>query len=60
MAMMTNPQAGIVQDGPSLDEEVAALFSLDAKSEPIADLIGYDDTAGNCTDNGCTNTCQTC
>lgn len=59
--MMTEPPAAAVQDGsPGLDEDIAALFSLDPKSEPAADLAGYDDTSGNCTDNGCTNTCQTC
>ena len=59
--MMTEPQAAAMQDGsPGLDEDIAALFSLDPTSEPAADLIGYDDTSGNCTDNGCTNTCRNC
>jgi hypothetical protein len=59
--MMTEPQAETARDGsPGLDEDIAALFSLDPKAEPAADLAGYDDTAGNCTDNGCTSTCQAC
>lgn len=62
MAMMrTEPQAAAKLDGsPGMDEDIAALFSLDPQSEPAADLIGYDDTGGNCTDNGCTNTCRNC
>ncbi|HMG61637.1 MAG TPA: hypothetical protein VK599_01695 [Streptosporangiaceae bacterium] len=59
--MMTEPQATATRDGsPGLDEDIAALFSLDARAESAADLAGYDDTSGNCTDNGCTSTCQGC
>jgi hypothetical protein len=59
--MMTEPHAAVAEDGSNgLDEDIAALFSLDAKDEPAADLAAYDDTSGNCTDNGCTSTCQAC
>ncbi|HXL87442.1 MAG TPA: hypothetical protein VN969_00420 [Streptosporangiaceae bacterium] len=60
--MMTVPQAVAAgEDGsPGLDEDIAALFGLDAKDEPAASLDGCDDTDGNCTDNGCTSTCQGC
>jgi hypothetical protein len=59
--MMTEPQAvvtGEVPPGPS--EDIVALFTLDPKTEPAADLAGYADTDGNCTDNGCTDTCGDC
>jgi hypothetical protein len=58
--IMTEPQAATAGEGLNVDEDIAALFSLDAKDEPAGDLAGYDDTSGNCTDNGCTSTCQTC
>jgi hypothetical protein len=60
--MMTiEPQAAATRNGSvGLDEDIAALFSLDPRAEPVADLLGYDETSGNCTDNGCTRTCQTC
>jgi hypothetical protein len=58
--MVTEPHAAVAAGSPSADEDIAALFSLDAKDEPVGDLAGYDDTSGNCTDNGCTSTCQAC
>jgi hypothetical protein len=49
--MMTVPRAAAAEDGsPGLDEDIAALFSLDAKDEPATSLDGCDDTDGNCTD----------
>lgn len=45
---------------PGLDEDIAALFSLNPDAEPTADLLGSGDTSGNCTDNGCTSTCRNC
>lgn len=57
--MITEPQAA-GEGTNGLDEDIAVLFSLDAKDEPTADLAGYDGTDGNCTDNGCTSTCQGC
>ncbi|GAA0401023.1 hypothetical protein Acor_38980 [Acrocarpospora corrugata] len=59
--MMTKPGAEAAPvSAPSLDEDIAALFSLDPKAEPTVDLDGYGRTDGNCTDNGCTSTCQGC
>jgi hypothetical protein len=59
--MMTEPQAAVTGEGPrGLGEDIAALFTLDLRAEPTADLVGYADTDGNCTDNGCTDTCGDC
>ena len=46
--MMTKPQAAVTgDDSPGLDEDIAALLTLDPKCEPTADLVGYADTDGN-------------
>jgi hypothetical protein len=59
--MMTERRAAAMPDSsPGLDEDIAALFSLDPRTETAVDLLAYDDTSGNCTDNGCTRTCQGC
>jgi hypothetical protein len=58
--MTTGPQAVAGDGSNGMGEDIAALFSLDAKDESAADLAAYDDTSGNCTDNGCTSTCQAC
>jgi hypothetical protein len=44
---------------PNLDDDITALFSLDPRAEPAGDLAGSE-TDGNCTDDGCSHTCQTC
>jgi hypothetical protein len=44
----------------SLDEATADLFSLDLTADPDDDLPGDTETSGNCTDNGCTQTCRGC
>jgi hypothetical protein len=60
MMVVEPPAAGVGDGSNGLDEDIAALFSLDARNEPADDLAGYDDTSGNCTDNGCTKTCREC
>jgi hypothetical protein len=59
--MMTERRAAAMPDSsPGLDGDIAVLFSLDPRAETVVDLLGYDETSGNCTDNGCTRTCQGC
>lgn len=59
--MLTETETAATQDSsPGLEEGIAALFSLDPKAETVTNLVGFDGTSGNCTDNGCTSTCQGC
>lgn len=48
-----------INESTVLDDAVADLFDLDPQTEIAADLVGADRSA-DCTNNGCTNTCQTC
>jgi hypothetical protein len=51
--------AGRIPEGTTgivLDDITAALFDLDARAVPAADMTGSNTTT-ECTDNGCSSTC---
>lgn len=52
-----------MNDATALADSIADLFDLDARREPVADFAA--DSRGivrsaDCTNNGCTNTCNGC